>query len=93
MNIETGKSAKRKGATRPRDARKVDGVKPTVGLGNTIGLKNYGYSYEWRYFVRHGWRIRVRWFKTERARDQAFDNFCGVKWNTAYYRNAKKVNK
>ncbi len=93
MNIETGKYGKRRGATLPRDARKVDGCKPTVGLGDTVARKNYGYTYEWRYFVRNGWRIRCRWFKTERARDQAFDNFTGVNWNTAYYRNAKKISK
>lgn len=91
MNI--GKDAKRRGATHPRDARKVDGDKPTTGLGDTVALKNYGYTYEWRWLICHGWRIRVRWFKTERSRDQAFDNFTGAKWNTSYYRNAKKISK
>ena len=93
MKIDVGKYGKRRGATHPRDARKVDGCKPTVGLGGTVALKNYGYSYEFRWFTRHGWRIRTCWFKTERARDQAFDNFNGVNWNTAYRRNAKKISK
>ncbi len=93
MNIETGKYGKRRGATLPRDARKMDGCKPTMGLGDTVARKNYGYTYEFRWLTRHGWRTRVRWFKTERSRDQAFDDFIGRKWETPYYRNAKKISK
>lgn len=93
MNVDNGKSAKRRGDIAPRDARKIDGDKPTVGLGGTVPLKNFGYTYQWRFFVRHGWRTSTHWFKTERSRDQSFDHFVGAKWDSPYYRNAKKIEK
>jgi len=91
MNIDVGKSAKRMGHMHPRDARKIDATKPTHGLGGTVALKNYGYEYEWRFFIRHGWRKRTCWFKTKKSRDQSLENFDKRNKTVAYYRNLRAI--
>lgn len=97
---DVGKDGKRKGDLHPRDARRID----TAPLRATPAAKPhrkapklFGYAYEEQWPVyRNGryawnWRPTVRWFATERQRDQAFAAAVHKSQNSTFERCFEKV--
>lgn len=92
MRIDVGKDAKRSGAIKPSEARKVDGAKPTRAAAGSKPDKPYGLEYEYRRFWPKNaqWKTERQWFKTAQQRDYAISRF----WNSKlrwmeYYRDVR----
>jgi hypothetical protein len=72
---QVGKRGKEMGRLKPNALRKLDPAPPPAKLPGKETKRrkerNFGYSYEARYFFRKGWQVREEWFATERQRDQS----------------------
>lgn len=103
MRIDVGKNAKHKGATSPRNARRVDPEPPRpVSKAKPKGrkVKAFGFSYEYEtYRYRRGggpekyvkvWEIQEMWYETEIQRDQALRAH-KHKSDPRWYRNHKAI--
>ena len=105
MSIDVGKSAKTKGSTRPRDARRADPAPPRAtskARKKSKAQGQFGISYESKELaygeggrIEFKWlgRIRVYWYESRAQRDQALKSFQHRYKDSNFYRDHQAVDR
>lgn len=102
MRIDSGKSAKNLGNTRPRDARRADQSPPKAtrkAVKKPKVAKPFGISYESNDLcfvdgkIASRWRPHEYWYETRERRDQALKSFRHRYRTDRFYRGHQPIDR